>query len=205
MKRMIHGIAVLLFAGLLSTGLLAQNQSDDLGKVARQNRKEKQAPSKVYDNDNLPAQEHISVVGKPSSTSDSRLSPDSKASSDDSGSNQAADDGGKAKLTVNPDDSPEERQKVYDEWHKKIADQKDTVNLLQRELDVLQREYRLRAAAMYADVGNRLRNAGTWDKEDRDYKDKIAAKQRELDGAKQQLADFQDDARKAGVPAKFLD
>ncbi|HET7206170.1 MAG TPA: hypothetical protein VFI95_06280 [Terriglobales bacterium] len=203
MKRMVYGFAVLLFAGFLSTALLAQNQNDDLGKVARQNRKEKQAPTKVYDNDNLPAQEHISVVGKPSSSSDSSQAPDSNASNDDSAKSAADHD--KAKLTVDPDDSPEERQKVYDEWHKKIADQKDTVNLLQRELDVLQREYRLRAAAMYADVGNRLRNSGAWDKEDRDYKDKVAAKQKELDGAKQQLSDFQDDARKAGVPAKFLE
>ncbi len=72
-----------------------------------------------------------------------------------------------------------------------------------RELDVLQREYRLRAAAFYADAGNRLRNAGTWDKEDRQYKQQVADKQKGLDAAKKQLDDMQEQARKAGVPSSM--
>ena len=47
-----------------------------------------------------------------------------------------------------------------------------------------QREYRLRAAAFYADAGNRLRGSGTWDKEDAQYKQQIAQKQKALDDAK---------------------
>jgi hypothetical protein len=75
------------------------------------------------------------------------------------------------------------------------------MDLLSRELDVEQREYQLRAAAMYADAGNRLRSAGTWDKEDADYKKKIEEKKKAADAAKQELDDMQEDARKAGVPA----
>ena len=98
------------------------------------------------------------------------------------------------------------QQPILDsEWRKRIADQKDTITLLQRELDVLQREYRLRAAAMYADVGNRLRNQSDWDKQDRDYKDKIEAKQKELDRARQQLSELRDQARKGGVPAGVVE
>ena len=82
-----------------------------------------------------------------------------------------------------------------------MADQKSKVDLLNRELDVEQREYQLRAAAMYADAGNRLRNSGNWDKEDADYKQKIAEKKKAADAAKQQLDDMQEDARKAGVPS----
>ena len=54
---------------------------------------------------------------------------------------------------------------------------------------------------MYADVGNRMRNAAQWDKEDADYKQKIADKQKALEDAKQQLDNMQEEARKAGVPA----
>jgi hypothetical protein len=99
--------------------------------------------------------------------------------------------------------SPEDRQKAYDEWQKKIATQKNQVDLLARELDVAQREYRLRAAAFYADAGNRLRNAGSWDKEDAQYKQQIAQKQKSVDAAKQQLSDLQEQARKSGVPSSM--
>ena len=51
-------------------------------------------------------------------------------------------------------------QKANDEWKQKIADQQGKIDLLSRELDVTQREYRLRAAAFYADAGNRLRGSG---------------------------------------------
>jgi len=54
---------------------------------------------------------------------------------------------------------------------------------------------------MYADAGNRLRNAGSWDKEDTDYKKKIEEKKKAADEAKQQLEEMQEDARKAGVPS----
>ena len=66
---------------------------------------------------------------------------------------------------------------------------------------MLQREYQIRAAAMYADAGNRMRNSGDWDKQDAQYKQQIADKQKALDDAKQKLEDMQEDARKAGVPA----
>jgi hypothetical protein len=72
---------------------------------------------------------------------------------------------------------------------------------MSRELDVAQREYRLRAAAMYADAGNRLRNQTSWDKEDAQYKQQIAQKQKALDDARQKLDAMQEEARHAGVPA----
>jgi LAS superfamily LD-carboxypeptidase LdcB len=58
---------------------------------------------------------------------------------------------------------------------------------------------------MYADVGNRMRNATQWDKEEADYKQKIADKQKALDDAKQKLEDMKEDARKAGVPSAMID
>ena len=205
------------------TSAWAQEQ-DALAQYAREKRQQKQsqpAPKKVFDNDNLPREEHISVVGNrptdptatdsgqaatPGETTNSESSapadqPPADQPKDAAAGNTDKVDPSKTKLEVTPGQPSEDRQKVYDAWKKRIADQKDAVDLASRELDVMQREYRLRAAAVYADAGNRLRNAATWDKEDKQYKDQIEAKQKAVDAAKQQLADLQEQARRSGVPA----
>jgi hypothetical protein len=193
-----------------------------LAQYARQKKLERQpAPKRVFDNDNLPREEHISVVGNakaddspirtteetPAASaigeSDKSAASDQPKGDDASGPDKAVPSNGK--LEVTPGQSADDRQKVYDQWKKRIADQKEAVDLASRELDVMQREYRLRAAAMYADAGNRLRNAGTWDKEDKTYKEQIEAKEKSVETAKQQLADLQEKARRAGVPAKDRD
>jgi hypothetical protein len=199
MKRMTY----LWITGLMSVMAVCSWSfgQASLADAARAQRKDKQsepAPKRVYDNDNLPAQEHISVVGtrgpaEPASLSESNKPP---ANADSASS----DNDKTTKLKVESDPAGDDHDKINQEWQKKIKDQKDTVKLLEREADVLQREYRLRAAAMYADIGNRLRNSSQWDKEDKDYKNKIDAKQKELALAKQQLSDMQEQARKAGVP-----
>jgi hypothetical protein len=201
MKRIVYLwiVAVLaLFIALPSC--LAQSS---LGDAARANRKEKSsepAPTRVFDNDNLPAQEHINVVGKQPVQEPASLAESNEAKPQDDNAAQEKDSKA-TRLTADPDQPGDDRDKINEQWHKKISDQKDTIKLLERESDVLQREYRLRAAAMYADVGNRLRNSNQWDKEERDYKNRIEAKQKELDVARRQLSDMQEEARKAGVPA----
>ena len=147
------GLAAAVLAGMFATAS-AQSQQP-LGDYARAARKEKekdQKSAKKYDNDNLPVNDKLSIVG--SAPADQPAAgattapPDSAAASPKSG------------------DTPADKQKLYDDWKSKIAAQKDQINLMSRELDVAQREYRLRAAAMYADAGNRLRNSTSWDKED---------------------------------------
>ena len=93
------------------------------------------------------------------------------------------------------------KQAALKQWEDKMTSQKEQIDLLTRELDVLQREYQIRAAAMYADVGNRMRNSADWDKQDAQYKQQIADKQKALEDAKQKLEDLQEGARKAGVSA----
>jgi hypothetical protein len=170
-----------------------------LGDYARAARKDKKTTAaKQFDNDNLPMNDTLSVVGNASAG-------DSQATAQGADNSQAANGQGTDKAEkkmpqVTPGQSAEDRQRVYEEWKEKIAKQKEQVDLLARELDVAQREYRLRAAAMYADVGNRMRNEATWDKEDADYKQKIAEKQKALDDAKHGIEDMQEEARKSGVP-----
>jgi len=159
-----------------------------LGDYARKVHKDPavKAKPKVYDNDNLPKDDKLSIVG------DQPASGAGDSASADAGSKTA---NGKA------DDDQAKKQAEWKSWQEKLTAQKDSIDLASRELDVLQKEYQLRAAAMYADVGNRMRNAAQWDKEDADFKQKIADKQKAVDEGKQKLDDMQEEARKDGVPA----
>jgi hypothetical protein len=155
-----------------------------LGDYARKVHKDPavKAKPKVYDNDNLPKEDKLSIVGD--ATAAANASADAVP--------KAAD---------KSDEEQSQKQTEWKGWQDKLSAQKNSIDLASRELDVMQKEYQLRAAAMYADVGNRMRNATQWDKEDADYKQKIADKQKAVDDAKQKLDDMQEEARKAGVPA----
>jgi hypothetical protein len=204
MKRMGYVfLAEAVLAGMLVT--LAGAQTESLGDYARGVRKdEKPASAKKYDNDNLPTSDKISIVGNATEATGTEDANAASTSGENSAQPQdgatpstpAAQDAGK------PADSSDV-QKTNDDWKQKIAAQQGKVDLLTRELDVTQREYRLRAAAFYADAGNRLRNQGSWDKEDAQYKQDLAKKQKALDDAKKAADDLKEQARKAGVPAKL--
>lgn len=174
-----------------------------LGDYARQIRKDPGAKvtPKVFDNDNLPKEDKLSVIGqKPAAAGEESVqnttAEETKTANDKPGTaEKAAPTGGAA-----PEDEAA-KQAAAKQWEDKITAQKDAIDLLARELDVLQREYQIRAAAMYADAGNRMRNEASWDKQDAQYKQQIADKQKALDDAKQKLDDLQEEARKAGAPA----
>lgn len=172
-----------------------QTQDQPLGDVARKVVHKDADPAKpkpkVFDNDNLPMQDKISVVGQP--TDANNLASNANA--------QPA----VASPTKPAEDDQAKKQAEWKNWQGKVTAQKEQIDLAGRELDVLQREYQLRAAEMYADAGNRLRNSGQWDKQDSDYKQKIADKQKAVDDAKQKLTDMQEQGRKAGVPSSMLD
>jgi hypothetical protein len=221
------GIGFVLFLGLTGFSANAQSQapapaaSDDasagssLGAYARQVRKDPGTTSKpkVFDNDNLPREDKLSVVGTPSTSDNSAAAAPAESDNTTATAAPAAGAGTEEKATgeVKPptatvktaEDDEAAKQAAWKQWGDKIAGQKDQIDLLTRELDVLQREYQIRAAAMYSDVGNRLRNSGDWDKQDADYKQKIADKQKALDDAKQKLDDIQEEARKAGTPSSI--
>jgi hypothetical protein len=175
-----------------SSSQSASDQSS-LGDYARKVRKDPNAKAKpkVFDNDNLPPNDKLSVVG----TAQPADSDAKAAASSDAKDANAPKNGAPA------EDEQAKRQAAWKQWQDKLTSQKSAIDLASRELDVLQKEYQLRAAAMYADVGNRLRNSADWDKEDADYKQKIADKQKAVEDAKQKLDDMEEEARKAGVPA----
>lgn len=209
MKRIAHtGLGLSLFTILLASLAAAQTSTStvppgqtSLGDYARKIRKDPVAPKatpKVFDNDNIPTNDKLSVVGqKPSPEAANAAPADDK--NDDKNNNKD-----KAAAGTKPADDLAKQEAAWKDWQSKLKTQKDSIDLASRELDVLQREYQLRAAAMYADAGNRIRNSAQWDKQDAEYKQKIADKQKEVDDAKQKLDDMKEEARKAGVPSSMI-
>jgi hypothetical protein len=188
-----------------STSQSSSSQSS-LGDYARQIKKTGPAAKpKVFDNDNLPTDDKLSIVGSaPADNSNNNAKAETSASSSGAGNGETKAGETKPASGLSPEGEQAAKEALWKQWGDKVTAQKGQVDLLGRELDVLQREYQLRAAAMYGDAGNRLRNQADWDKQDAQYKQQIADKQKALDDAKQKLEDMQEEARKAGVPSSFL-
>jgi hypothetical protein len=216
MKRIAWLAGISIFLATLASVAVAQDAS--LGDIARQTRKQKgqKAPAaKKYDNDNLPADDKISVVGQaPAESADATPpatggEPVPAAESADktpaagSGENAPAQKSTNAEDKKSANDEQAQKQQIFKEWQKKIHEQQNQIDMLTHEIDLANREYRLRAAAFYADAGNRLRNAVAWDKEDAQFKDQMSDKQKKLDDTKKQLEDLQEQARRAGVPSSM--
>lgn len=192
----------MIVVGSLAAQTATPAPDQPLGDYARKVHKDTdgaKAKPKVFDNDNIPRDDKLSVVGQQPSDGSGAAAADS---SDKSAAGETKD---AAKPAAPADDEQAKKQAEWKSWQEKLAGQKEQNDLASRELDVLQREYQLRAAEMYADVGNRLRNSAQWDKQESEYKQKIADKQKAIDEGKQKLEEMQEDARKAGVPASMID
>lgn len=173
--------------------------AQSLGEAARKARKEKEksAPSpaqKVYTNENLPSGS-LAVA----SVSDGEKPPAQESESLPAGGPaEGAQDGtAAASQGSTGGNNPQDNSA----WQTKFAEQKNKIELLERELGVLEREYRLRVAVFYADAGTRLRDDKKFADADRQYKADMETKKNALAAAKQQLEDMREEARKAGVPA----
>jgi hypothetical protein len=204
MKRIISlGFTLALFTLVAGFPAMAQTTATppdhtSLGDYARKVHKDPAAKSKpkVFDNDNLPKDDKLSIVGESPAAGTGDSAPV------DSSAKAATSTDSKDAAGAKPaEDDPAKKQAEWKGWQDKLSTEKNSIDLATRELEVLQKEYQLRAAAMYADAGNRMRNAAQWDKEDADFKQKIADKQKAVDDAKQKLDDMQEEARRAGVPA----
>lgn len=194
MKRFYFAFAAALLAATVAG---AQDQSSvSLGEAARKARQNQSQPSpnvKVYDNDNLPKSGNISTttgdyagVAAPASTSRTSSATGAAAAGKDASSDEA-------------------KKKQADEFQQKAGDLKKNIDQLSRELDVMQREQRLRAAAYYGDAGTKLRGANQYAADDKKYQETLQAKQAELDAAKATLDQLRDDIRKAGLPSSIAE
>jgi len=182
MKRTIWmTVVVLILTG--ATSVVAQQSLGDYARKVRQDKPQSSTTSRQYDNDNLPTTGQLSVVGPGAQST--------PAPAQGQGAAKAGSPASAAAQTGN--------QKDAEQLQKNIQEQQEKISALSHELDLYQREYRLRAAAFYGDAGNRLRSSAQWDKDDAQYKADMDAKQKAIDEAKQQLNDLQEQARKAGM------
>jgi hypothetical protein len=187
-------IATLLLLGIS----VAAAQS--LGDYARAVRKDKDkaepsSTSRHYDNDNIPTNQPLSVVGPPPAA-------DANAAPEPGDAKPKSSDKAAAANPAAADSTAAERQKAAGEWKTKIDEQQKKLDSLNHDLDLAQREYRLRVATQYDSEGNRIQNAGQWGKEDAQYRTDTEAKQKALADAQQELNDLQDQAHKAGIVEK---
>jgi hypothetical protein len=185
-------IGTLLLLGV--SGAAAQSLGD-YARAARKKKVEPTSASRHFDNDNLPTNETLSVVGPP---------PPANANAGQGAVNASSTPATKA-APVDPAAATAERKQAADEWTKKLDQQKQKIDSLNHELDLEQREFRLRAAAYYGDAGTRLRNSAQFDKDDAQYKSDVDGKQKALDAARQELDEMQEQARKAGIVQKDKD
>jgi len=205
-------LTALLFMSVCAGVAVAQSSAQSLGDYARAIKKSKGAPAKpeqkkVYDNDNLPANASISVVGRdpvaPSNdAATSDQTKDANAPAQTTGDDKKDE---KKDPEIKAGQSAGDRKEALDAWKQKLDDQSTKVNSVAHELDLLQREYRVKSSEFYSNTANRAQNPAGFAKDDADYKQKIADKQKELDEAKAKLSQMQDEARRAGAPNSVAD
>jgi len=169
---------------LLGVSGAAAQSLGDYARAIRKDKADTSSTSRHYDNDNLPTNDALSVVG-PAPEGDARARQ--KSAAVDSSTAAAAE----AEAT---------RQKTAKEWNEKIAKQKEKIDSLNHELDLEQRELRLRMAAVYSDS-----STGALAIHEAQFRSEMDAKQKALDAARQQLDEIQEQARKAGVAQNELD
>jgi len=171
-------ILIVLFLGASAFG------QQSLGDIARHNRAKKKPGSVMEFNDE---------------TMHRTISPEQDASNSgdqDGNASQPAvaakDKDGKKDEADSEQQKKEELQKSVDSEKKKIAD-------MEHELDIMQREQKLRTAAYYGDAGTMLRDSAKYEQDTKKQQDEMDAKKKEIDAAQQKLSDLQEQARKAGL------
>jgi len=185
-------IGSLLLLGV--SGSAAQSLGD-YARAARKKKVEPTSASRHFDNDNLPTNETLSVVGPP---------PPANANAGQGAVNASSTPATKA-ATVDPAAAAAERQKTADEWKKRLDQQKQKIDSLNHELDLDQREQHLRAAAYYGDAGTRLRDSAQYSKDEAQYRSDVDGKQKAVETARHELEEMQEQARKAGIVEKDKD
>jgi len=177
MKRTLYASA---FALLIAFSGVAVAQ--DLGAVARQQREQKKPSSKkVITNDDIASQPM----------------PEPAPAEAKAGEAPAAE----AKA-AKPKSSAEDKDKAAAALQQKVNAQKAEIAALTRELDLADRENRLRVANYYADAGNSLRDPKKFQDEQKANQDEIESKKKAIEAAKAKVDAMIEEGRKAGIKAE---
>lgn len=175
----------LLFCMVIVLAVTGFASAQSLGDIARKERaKPRPQAARVITNEDIPSVDVSKDEPKPVTG----VTGDTTASGDNS---EGAAEGKKSGV--------EEQNALNSEWKQKVAAEKSDVASLEREVDLMQREEKLRVAVYYSDAGNRLRNAKEWEDQERKYQADLANKQKSLAAAKEKLNSALESARKAGA------
>jgi hypothetical protein len=155
--------------------------AQSLGDVARKERsKPKTQAARVYTNDDIPSVDLSKEEAGPS-----------KDATTESVSSETKDEDKKSGV--------EKQNALNEEWKNRVAKEKANVADIEHELDLMQREEKLRVAVYYSDAGNRLRDSKQWDDGQQKFQKDLADKQNKLSEAKAKLDATLEAARKAGA------
>jgi hypothetical protein len=185
MKHLWKWTACAILVFVATTLALAQ---ESLGDLARKERaRPKPHAAKVITNEDIPSVDTSSDTA----ATDDKKSPDAEADSKDK---DKAKDKDKDKAL-----SAEEKIQLMEKWKGKIAAQEASVKQLDDQVAQIDRDYKLRMSALYADLGNRLRDQAQWAADEKKFQEDMAAKAKERDAARSKLDDMKDQARREGV------
>lgn len=93
----------------------------------------------------------------------------------------------------------DKKKQLEADLNKKAADAKQQISLLEREIDIDERENKLQTAQFYADAGSRLRDPQKFADDQRKAQADIDKKKDQLATQKKTLADVEEQARRAGI------
>ena len=175
--------------------------SQSLGDIARQNRQVKRTPAKhVYTDDDIPSK--TSEVKQATTKSEEDAKPADKGKEE---TKDSSADAGKPDAQQETTESEEAQQKKWEQYKTRIADQKNKIDLLQRELEVAKRQNEIQVTEYYNDAGSRLRNPEYFSQQMKKYQDTVDTKTKAIQEANSALDNMRDEGRKAGVPSSYLD
>jgi cytoskeletal protein RodZ len=221
MRRLLLFIVVLLL-GVGTTAFAQSQEQKSLGDAARENRNASKKPSaRVYTDENFSKTESVETKTK----TEAKAKPEAKETEQDAveGDEDSAttEDGEEPapKPKVKPavkteaaakakdsDDKSEpkppeavDKAELAKEVKTRVAAQRGAVELIEREISVMEREYKLRASSYYADAGLRLRDDRRWQEDEKKYNAELDAKKQKLAKAKDELNQIIDLARRAGI------
>src|ERR1051326_3075979 len=169
MKKLFLFTAMCVFAA-------AAVAQQSLGDVARKNRANKHAAATTNLNDDNFARSNAPAAGSPA-----------KADAASKDADKTEEKSAEAKDAKK--DTPAAQN---DKLKGQIEAQKKEIAQLQRELDVAEREAKLRAAAYYADAGVMLRDQAKFAEDSRKAQSEIDTKKQALSAAQEKLTDLQD-------------
>ncbi|HET9837640.1 MAG TPA: hypothetical protein VFR84_05340 [Candidatus Angelobacter sp.] len=180
----------LAIMSMFAAAAVAQQQPQSLGDAARANRAKQHATATTNLNDDNFARSNAPAAESPAK--------EGGASKDaDKAEAKSADAKDASAKETKKDTTAAQNEKLKGQ----IDAQKKEIATLQREVDIAEREAKLRAAAYYADAGVMLRDQAKFAEDSRKSQAEIDAKKQARSAAQQKLADLQEQARKAGLPS----